>query len=721
MPPTTFYEHGPFSDLCKGPHVASTGKIGPFKLLARRRRVLARRREAADAPAHLRHGLGRRRRSSTSTSGGARRRRSATTAGSASQLDLFSFHDVSPGSAFWHPKGQRIWRDARGAPCASSRTRAATRRSRTPILVHKKLWEQSGHWATTRDNMFLVEVEDQTLQPQADELPRVDVHLPRRSCAPTATCRSGYSEYGRLHRNERSGTLSGLTRVRQFIQDDAHIYVRPDQLADEIEALLGEVREAYGWFGLDAALRVRDAARQGARRPGRSGSAPRRSSRTRSTGPASTYVVKPKDGTFYAPKIDIYIDDALGREWQMATIQVDLDDAARAVRPDVRRRGRPAAAAGRDPPRDLRLARALHRHPHRALRGRVPALAGAGPGGRDPDRRPPRRCRPTSWPRVLRARGLRVEVDASDNRMQNKIRLAQGQKVPYMLVLGDREVEARTASVRRRGATKDEPQETLAWDELGDRLGTENRERRPCSRETAPGGSRADPVRGPSGVLISCRVGAGSESCQLARDRQSLTDRRPRRICQSKVLQLAIEHGRVAAAEIGLQRRLVLGLIGPDPPAPRRLRSVWYDTPVGLMSSGHPLSSILRRAPVRISTLGESDVGHVARSIRAARRAAVKVNARARQPERVWPDRDEEHASQPDPVQGDRHRSWSGRQPADDLGDDAADAQRGGRCQPAAVMREERRGDQAGAPTAHRTARPMGAWPAGATRDTPSR
>ena len=88
------------------------------------------------------------------------------------------------------------------------------------------------------------------LQPQADELPRVDVHLPLARCAPIATCRCGYNEYGRLHRNERSGTLSGLTRVRQFIQDDAHVYVRPDQLADEIEAMLGEVREAYSWVGL---------------------------------------------------------------------------------------------------------------------------------------------------------------------------------------------------------------------------------------------------------------------------------------------------------------------------------------------------------------------------------------------------------------------------------------------------------------------------------------
>ena len=132
-----------------------------------------------------------------------------------------------------------------------------------------------------------------------------------------------FNEYGRLHRNERSGTLSGLTRVRQFIQDDAHLYVRPDQLTDEIQALLGEVREAYGWFGLEPRFAF-------ATKPDKALGDPalweRAEQLIREAFAAAdiTYDLKPKDGTFYAPKIDIYIDDALGREWQMATIQVDL-------------------------------------------------------------------------------------------------------------------------------------------------------------------------------------------------------------------------------------------------------------------------------------------------------------------------------------------------------------------------------------------------------------
>ena len=199
-----------------------------------------------------------------------------------------------------------------------------------------------------------------------------------------------YSEFGRLHRNERSGTLSGLTRVRQFIQDDAHLYVRPDQLADELEALFGEVREAYGWVGLEPRFAF-------ATKPDKALGDPAlweraegliREALDRSGMP---YVVKPKDGTFYAPKIDIYIDDALGREWQMATIQADLTMLPDRFDLHLHRRARRAAAADRHPSGDLRLARALHRHPRRALRRRLPALARAGPGGRHPDRRPPRR------------------------------------------------------------------------------------------------------------------------------------------------------------------------------------------------------------------------------------------------------------------------------------------------------------------------------------------
>ena len=320
MPPVSLYEHGPFSDLCKGPHVASTGRIGPFKLLAlagaywrgdEKRPMLQRiygtvwenaedlerylwRRAEAKKRDHRRLGV---------------------------QLDLYSFHDVSPGSAFWHPKGQMIWRTLEGA-MRELQTRRGYQEISTPILVDKKLWQQSGHWDLYDVNMFKLESEGHEFALKPMNCPE-STFIYRSKVRSYRDLPLRFNEYGRLHRNERSGTLSGLTRVRQFIQDDAHIYVRPDQLADELEALLGEVREAYSWVGLTPRFAF-------ATKPDKAIGDPALWERaealikTALDKAGGDYMVKPKDGTFYAPKIDIYIDDALGREWQMATIQVDL-------------------------------------------------------------------------------------------------------------------------------------------------------------------------------------------------------------------------------------------------------------------------------------------------------------------------------------------------------------------------------------------------------------
>jgi threonyl-tRNA synthetase len=465
MPPTTLYEHGSFVDLCKGPHVTSTGKIGPCKLLAvagaywrgdEKRPMLQRiygtvwdsqedldrylwRRAEAKKRDHRRLGV---------------------------QLDLYSFHDVSPGSAFWHPKGQRIWRTLEGA-MRELQERRGYQEVSTPILVEKKLWQQSGHWDLYDANMFRLQFEghDFALKP---------MNCPESTLIYRSKVRSyrdlpiRYSEYGRLHRNERSGTLSGLTRVRQFIQDDAHIYLRPDQLADEIEALLGEVHEAYSWFGLKPRFAF-------ATKPDKAIGDPALWERAEGLVKAALdraggdYKLKPKDGTFYAPKIDIYIDDALGREWQMATIQADL-----VMLPErfdlsyIDERGQPQ--------RPIAIHRAIYGSLERFIGILVEHFAGAFPLWVAPvqavvipiaDRHIEAA---EELAGVLRGRGLRVEVDRSDNRMQNKIRLATEQKVPYMLVLGDREVEARTAAPRTRAG---EQQPAEGWEALADRLAAE--------------------------------------------------------------------------------------------------------------------------------------------------------------------------------------------------------------------------------------------------------
>jgi len=450
LPVTSFYEHGPFSDLCKGPHVESTGRIGPFKLLSvagaywrgdEKRPMLQRvygtvwgtqeeldrylwRRAEAKKRDHRRLGVA---------------------------LDLYSFHDVSPGSAFWHPKGQRIWRTLEGAMRELQERRGYEEIS-TPILVHRKLWQQSGHWDLYGDNMFRLETEGQEYSLKPMNCPESTV-IYRSRLRSYRDLPLRYAEYGRLHRNERSGTLSGLTRVRQFIQDDAHLYVRPDQLTVEIEALLGEVREAYSWFGLvprfafatkpdkalgDPALweRAEGLIREALDRTG------------------VNYVVKPNDGTFYAPKIDIYIDDALGREWQMATIQADYQLPQRF---DLEYR---AADGGFERPVIV----------HYAIYGSFERFIGIlleNYAGKLPFWLAPRQVVVASIvsdadPFVhevvaaLRKAGVRAEADVRNEKINYKVREHSVGKVPVILAIGMQEVAARTVSVRRLGETRTE-------------------------------------------------------------------------------------------------------------------------------------------------------------------------------------------------------------------------------------------------------------------------
>ncbi|MEW5991413.1 MAG: threonine--tRNA ligase [Chloroflexota bacterium] len=470
-PVTSFYEHGPFSDLCKGPHVASTGKIGPLKLLSvagaywrgdETRPMLQRiygtvwatdeelerylwRRAEAKKRDHRRLGV---------------------------QLDLYSFHDVSPGAPFWHPKGWKVYRVLENA-MREIQERRGYQEIYTPPLVSERLWRQSGHWDLYRDKMFLFEAEGQTFSLKPMNCPE-STYIYRTRVRSYRDMPLRYAEYGKLHRNELSGTLSGLTRVRHFVTDDAHIYVRPDQLADEIVALLGEVREAYGWFGLAPRFSFATKPDKAIGDPALWERAERLTIEAFAAADIS-YELKPKDGTFYAPKIDIYIDDALGREWQMATIQIDLtmlperfdltyiDETGKEQRP-------------------IAIHRAIYGSLERFIGILVEHFAGAFPLWVAPVQAViiPIADRHVEASRelaaIMRARGLRVEVDASDGRMQNKIRVAQEQKVPYMLVLGDREVADRTASPRTRAG---EQQPAEGWEDLATRLAAESSARLP--------------------------------------------------------------------------------------------------------------------------------------------------------------------------------------------------------------------------------------------------
>ena len=470
-PIVSTYTHGSFVDLCRGPHVASTGAIGPFALLSvagaywrgdEKRPMLQRiygtvwatqeeldrylwRREEAKKRDHRRLGVA---------------------------LDLFSFHDVAPGSAFWHPKGQRLWRTLEDA-MRGLQARYGYDEISTPLLVHQKLWLQSGHLPLYGDSMFLFDIEGQGYSLKPMNCPE-STFIYRSRVRSYRDLPLRYAEYGRLHRNELSGTLSGLTRVRHFIQDDAHIYVRPDQLEDELRQLFAMTAEAWSWVGMTPRYVF-------ATKPDKALGDPALWAQAETLikqaldGSGVAYGVKPKDGTFYAPKIDLYVDDALGREWQMATIQVDL-----VMLPE--RFDLTYIDEAGQPQRPMAIHRAIYGSLERFIGVITEHFAGAFPFWLAPVQAVivPIADRHIDGARelaaVLAARGLRVEVDDSGNRMQNKIRLAQEQKVPYMLVLGDRELEARSAAPRTRAG---EQQPVEAWDSLADRLAAEAAARRP--------------------------------------------------------------------------------------------------------------------------------------------------------------------------------------------------------------------------------------------------
>jgi threonyl-tRNA synthetase len=320
VPTVSVYRQGDFLDLCRGPHVASTGAIRAFKLLSssgaywrgdEKNPMLQRIYGTAwltqeDLDKHLWRIEEARKRDHRKLG---------------RELELFEFHDIAPGAPFWLPNGmivfrqlEQFWREVHDDH--------GYLETSTPILVNKKLWEQSGHWALYADNMFKLDVEEQMFGLKPMNCPE-STFIYRHALRSYRDLPLRIAEIGRLHRNERSGTLTGLFRVRQITMDDAHIYCRPDQVQEEITGVLGLVREFYRLFELEPSYKIGtrpaeylgtlaqwDAAERGLHEALRANQL--------------AYDEKPGDGAFYGPKIDIHIEDALGRNWQIATIQLDL-------------------------------------------------------------------------------------------------------------------------------------------------------------------------------------------------------------------------------------------------------------------------------------------------------------------------------------------------------------------------------------------------------------
>jgi threonyl-tRNA synthetase len=433
-----------FVDFCVGPHVPTTGRLKGFKLLGTsnaywkgdaRNQPMQRVYGTAffseqDLKAHLQRLEEAKKRDHRKLG---------------RELGLFLFHPWAPGAAFWLARGTRLWNTLadymRGVLFPNGYVEL-----KTPLIFNKALWETSGHWQHYREHMFLVQSGEEQMGMKAMNCPghmlvfasevRSYRDLPLR-----------FHEQTALHRNEPSGVLSGLTRVRQFSQDDAHCFVTQDQIGGEVERLLALVQRVYGDLGLEYSVKLstRPADYLGEQATWDHAEAQWKSALEHA---GQDYVLNEGDGAFYGPKIDFDVTDAIGRKWQCATIQLDYQLPERF---DLKYIGPDNAEH-----RPVVIHRAIFGSFERFVALLIENYAGAFPLWLAPVQIVvlPIADRHAEYARRVAARltdaGLLAEVDDRQEKIGYKIREAQLQKVPYMLVTGDREAAEGTVAVRSR-------------------------------------------------------------------------------------------------------------------------------------------------------------------------------------------------------------------------------------------------------------------------------
>ena len=441
----TTYSHGKFTDLCEGPHVDRAGAIKAVKLLnvagaywrgdernPMLQRIYGTAFESKDA---LRQHI-------EMLEEAAKRDHRKV----GRELELFMFDPAAPASPFFLPKGTVLYnllidyiREMYG--------RYGYQEVMTPQIFESGLWRRSGHYENYKENMFFVEIDER-------EFGVKPMNCPSHALIYGSTLHSyrdlpvRLADFGRLHRYERSGVTHGLTRVRSFAQDDAHIFCRPDQVQSEVTAFIDMVHETFTIFGFDdvhVMLSLRPEKRVGTDEMWDRAEAALTSA-IESKG--LDYEAVAGEGAFYGPKIDFFMQDALRRQWQLSTVQLDYSLPERFgleyVTEDDRRE------------RPVLIHRALLGSLERFIAILIEHTGGALPVWLSPVQAVviPIADRHADYAREvesrLRGTGLRVEVDARTQRMNLKIREAQLRKVPYMLVVGDREQETGAAAVRQR-------------------------------------------------------------------------------------------------------------------------------------------------------------------------------------------------------------------------------------------------------------------------------
>jgi threonyl-tRNA synthetase len=460
----TFCSHsdGAFEDLCRGGHMARTGDIKAYKLLstagaywrgdennAMLQRVYGTAWESRDAQKDYLKRVEE------------AEKRDHRKLGRA--LGLFFFDSIAPASPFFLPKGAQVMNSLIDY-VKELYVKYGYQEVMTPQIFNTELWKRSGHLDAYSENMYFVDVDEREFGvkpmncPAAAMLYLADSHsyreLPMR-----------FADFGRLHRNERSGVTHGLTRVRSFVQDDAHIFCTLDQIGDEINSFLSMLGEAYETLGFDSyrlELSLRPEKRVGS-------DAMWDTAETALTelldASGVEYSTEAGEGAFYGPKIDIFVPDAIGRDWQLGTVQLDFSLPERF---DME-----YAAEDGTRQRPVIIHRAMYGSLERFLGVLIEHLSGAFPLWMAPVQavvvpiadRHIDFCNKVG--EKLRVAGIRVNVDDSNDRMNSKIRQAQLQKVPYMLVAGDQEIEAGTIAVRTRTGENLDP---MTVDEVVDKF-----------------------------------------------------------------------------------------------------------------------------------------------------------------------------------------------------------------------------------------------------------
>ncbi|MBN1448584.1 MAG: threonine--tRNA ligase [Bacteroidetes bacterium] len=438
------YTEGSFTDLCRGPHLPSAGRIKYVKLLnisgsywkgdAKNKQLQRIYGISFPKKSELEEYLERLEEA---------RKRDHRKLGR--ELELFAFHEVSPGAPFWLPRGMVLFRELQKL-IRSLLDSAGYEEILTPILVKKELWEQSGHWQHYQEHMFLVEdSEDEIYSLKPMNCPE-STYVYRHKVRSYRDLPLRYSEIGTNHRNELSGALNGMFRVRQFHMDDAHLYVRPDQIQDEITALLRLVERFYKMFGFDTYYALSTRPEDAMGDPELWETAEKSLAESLAEN-GIDYKLNPGDGAFYGPKIDISVRDALRRSWQLATIQLDFQMPERFELEYIDEKN--------ERRRPVMIHRAIMGSMERFIGVLIEHFAGAFPIWLSPvqvavlpisDQFMDYAAEVAS---SLRSRGVRCELDSRNEKIGYKIRDWEVHKVPYMLIVGEKEQSSRSVSVRR--------------------------------------------------------------------------------------------------------------------------------------------------------------------------------------------------------------------------------------------------------------------------------